>query len=132
MVTTEINDEIVKSLTELMEEIKTKGDLYGVVLGTHDGTIIASSSTESFDSEHFSAMCASALNSAVGLGQTIGNRNMKSITVELEDKIIIVEPCEPKLFLTLLVLKKHAKKVASLLSELEGYSSRIEKCVQPR
>ena len=130
MVAIDINDKTVKDLTEIMEEIKVKGGLFGAILGTHDGEILANNADENFDWHQVSAMCASALNSAVGLGETIGDRQTKSITVELEDKIIIVAPCEPKLFIALLVQKKTAKKVATVLSELEAYASKIEKRIQ--
>ncbi len=130
MVALVINEEIIKDLTDIMEEIKVKGNLFRAMLGTHDGNIIAKSADDSLDSDNISAMCASALSGAVGLGQTIGDRKTKSITVEVEDKIIIIEPCEPKLFIALLVQKKNAKKVATLLSELETYASKIEKRVQ--
>ncbi|MFX0010224.1 MAG: hypothetical protein ACFE9R_07915, partial [Candidatus Hermodarchaeota archaeon] len=65
--------EKVKKLNQVLTQIKENGNLLGVLYAYRDGGLIAENFNEKIDFENFTSMCASVLESAIGLGRTMGD-----------------------------------------------------------
>ncbi|KKL82445.1 hypothetical protein LCGC14_1984680 [marine sediment metagenome] len=117
------NSQKFEELSRVLGEIKGKGNLSGTIFADRDGRLIFENIGNEFNGTQFSSMCASVLESAAGLGQTIGNRKIKKIITELEEKTIIIVECNDKTFLTLLV--NYNSKVELILSHLQDYIQKL-------
>ena len=107
----------------ILEEIKDKGNLLGTIFADRNGNLISENIGSEFSGKHFSSMCASVLESATGLGQTIGNRKVKKIIAELEEETIILLECNEKTFLTLIIKDDSTYNV--ILSHLQDYIQKL-------
>ena len=112
-----------KNINILVDEIKEQGNLKGVLLAFKDGGLISKVGGDSIDSNQFSAMCASVLKSAEGLGQTFGEGKVGKIITELEDQSIIIVKCNEKTYLVLFF--KDDSKVDFITKNLDGYIQKI-------
>jgi len=113
----------LKNIDILLEEIRERGNLKQVLLAFRDGGLISDVGTDEFESIQFAAMCASVLESAEGLGQTIGEDNTSRIITELEKQSIIIVKCSKKTFLV--VILKADSKVEFITSDLHEYIIKI-------
>jgi len=91
--------EKVKKLTQIMNQIKDKGNLLGVLFAYRDGGLIAENFKEEIDFDNFTSMCASVLESAISLGRTMGDRKTAKIIAELGTQTIVITECDEKTFL---------------------------------
>ena len=115
-----------KKLELVLEEIKTLGKLKGVILADRDGGLITENVGEDKDYNEFSAMCASVLESAEGLGQNIGG-NVSKIITELDKQTIVIIKCENKTFLSFLIEKdSHFELV---LKKISDFTQKIENLI---
>lgn len=117
------NSQKFEELKRVLGEIKDKGNLSGTIFADREGRLIFENIGNEFNGTQFSSMCASVLESAAGLGQTIGNRTVKKIITELEEKTIIIVECNDKTFLTLVV--NYNSKVNLILSHLQDYIQKL-------
>lgn len=115
-----------KKLELLLEEIKTIGKLKGVILSDRDGGLITENVGEDKDYNEFSAMCASVLESAEGLGQNIGGKVSKIIT-ELDKQTIVIIKCENKTFLSFLIEKN--SQFGLVLKKIPEFTQKIENLI---
>ncbi|MHA1254985.1 MAG: roadblock/LC7 domain-containing protein [Promethearchaeota archaeon] len=113
-----------KKLELVLEEIKTLGKLKGVILADRDGVLITENVGEDKDYNMFSAMCASVLESAEGLGDSIGGSVSKIIT-ELDEQTIVIIQCENKTFLSFIIEKD--SHFGLVLDKMADYKQKIEK-----
>jgi len=113
----------LKNMNILLDEIKEKGNLKNVLLAFRDGGLISEVGEDGLDRIQFSAMCASVLKSAEGLGQTIGEGKIGKIITELEDLSIIIVACNKKAYLVLFF--KNDSKVEVITDLLDGYIKTI-------
>jgi len=109
----------------ILEEIKEKAKLIGVILAAHDGNLIFENVGHNFKGEKFSSMYASVVESATGLGQTIGDRKIEKIITELDEKTLITVECSDKTFLTLVV--KNDSNVNKVLIDLQNYIAKLNR-----
>ncbi len=109
----------------ILEEIKEKAKLMGVILAAHDGNLIFENVGHNFKGEKFSSMYASVVESATGLGQTIGDRKIEKIITELDEKTLITVECSDKTFLTLVV--KNDSNVNKVLIDLQNYIAKLNR-----
>jgi len=115
-----------KKLELVLEEIKNVGKLKGVILSDRDGGLITENVGEDKDYNEFSAMCASVLESAEGLGQNIGG-NVSKIITELDKQTIVIIKCENKTFLSFLIEKdSHFELV---LKKISDFTQKIENLI---
>ena len=117
------NTQIYGELARILDEIKEKGNLVGVLFSYRNGDLIIENIGSNVDSKKFSSMCASVLESAVGLGQTIGDRKIDKVIAEIEERTIIITECNEKTFLTLIA--KNESKVSLILSQIVDYINGI-------
>ena len=91
MVELELSEsEKVKRLTQLMARIKNTGNLIGILFAYRDGGLIAENFDEKIDFGIFTSMCASVLESAIGLSHTMGDRKAAKIIAELGTQTIVI------------------------------------------
>jgi len=91
--------EKVKKLTQIIDLIKDKGNLLGVLFAYRDGGLVAENFNEKIDFNNFTSMCASVLESAINLGRTMGDRKTVKIIAELGTQTIVITECDEKTFL---------------------------------
>ena len=118
----------IKNLELIVGEIKERGNLHAALLAFKDGGIISEVGGDAQDSNQFSAMCASVLKSAEGLGQTFGEGNVGRIITELEDQSIIIVKCSEKTYLVLFF--KQDTEVDFITKNLDGYIQKIITALQ--
>ena len=118
----------IKNVELIVDEIKDQGNLHAALLAFKDGGIISEVGGNGRDSNHFSAMCASVLKSAEGLGQTFGEGTVGKIITELEDQSIIIVKCNEKTYLVLFF--KHDTKVDFITKNIDGYIQKIINALQ--
>ncbi|MBD3194207.1 MAG: hypothetical protein GF317_04075 [Candidatus Lokiarchaeota archaeon] len=117
-----------KRLNELMKEIKTKANLLGVLLSYKDGRLLAKAIAEELNLKEFVPMIASVLKSAEGLGESIGEKEVKKIITHLKNCTIIISQFRQKsLFLTFLL--DHDSLIEPILKEIDNYLRKIKKIV---
>jgi len=115
--------EKVKKLTQIMNLIKNKGNLLGVLFAYRDGGLIAENFKEKIDFNNFTSMCASVLESAIGLSRTLGDKKTTKIIAELETQTIVITECDEKTFLVFNINKESNFNV--LLEKMEDYIRKI-------
>ena len=112
-----------KSIKMIIDEMKELGNLKGIILSYRDGRLIAENIGEDSNYKEFAAMCASVLESAEGLGATIGVNKLNKIVAELDDKTIIIIECEHNLFLSFMIDLN--SKLESVLNNFSKYCSKL-------
>jgi len=117
--------EKVKKLTQIMNLIKNKGNLLGVLFAYRDGGLIAENFKEKIDFNNFTSMCASVLESAIGLSRTLGDKKTTKIIAELETQTIVITECDEKTFLVFNINKESNFNV--LLEKMEDYIRKTSK-----
>ncbi|MFW9952353.1 MAG: roadblock/LC7 domain-containing protein [Candidatus Thorarchaeota archaeon] len=91
--------EKMEKLSHELSNLKSQGNLSGILFSERSGKLIKALYDNEFDFEEFSSMCASVLESALELGRAMGDKKVKKIITELEQKIIILLECDRKTFL---------------------------------
>jgi len=115
----------INEANQLLEELNQKADLDGIIFAYRDGGAIIEIIGDEFDSENFTSMCASVLESAVGIGETMGNRKINKIITELAEKTIFIFECDIKTFLILIL--KNESNIDLILSKLHEYIKSLVK-----
>ncbi|MFX0018176.1 MAG: roadblock/LC7 domain-containing protein [Promethearchaeota archaeon] len=113
-------------LNQILNELKQKGKLKGVIFSYREGGIIAenlSANYLEFNSDEYSSMCASVLESALGLGRTIAGKKFNKIIAELDKDTIILIECDDKTFLSFIL--NDISKINPILDEIERYIQKI-------
>ena len=114
-----------KGIQQIIDEIKKKGNLKGVLFSYKEGSLI----TENLETplitnkSVFSSMCASVLESASSLGKSSGGLKLKKIITELESQIIIIIECSDETFLVLFVNENSETK--KILNDIDSYIRKI-------
>ena len=70
-------------------------------------------------------MCASVLESAVEIGETIGNQKINKVIAELGERTILIFECDNSTFLVLAINRE--SKVSNLLSIISDIIQKIIK-----
>jgi predicted regulator of Ras-like GTPase activity (Roadblock/LC7/MglB family) len=115
-----------EQLYPILNDIKNKGRLKGVVLANRDGDLIAENVESDFEGNIFAAMCASVLESAEDLKKTLSSNKIGKISADLENSntIIIVE-CDKKRFISFLLGKD--SQIEEILKNIDEYCMKILK-----
>ncbi len=112
-----------EELTKILDEMKELGKFKGVLLAYRNGGLIAENMGNNFDGAEFAAMCASVLESAEGLGQTMDVKKIGKIIAELEEQTIIINECDLNTFLVFIIERE--SKVEVIFNKLNEYSQKI-------
>ena len=115
--------ERMSRLSQILTDLKSQGNLIGVLFAERNGKVIYIVGEENFNYEEFSSMCASVLESASELSKAMGEKRIEKIITEVEDKIIIILECDKNTFLVLMAnSESHTNKV---LSKMENYIKKL-------
>lgn len=109
----------------ILNELKNKGKLEGVIFAYRNGGLITLNVENNFKNNEFVSMCASVLESAVGIGEAIGSQIINKIIVELEEKVILIFECDNNTFLIVIINKE--SKISYIFSNLEEIIQKIIK-----
>lgn len=109
----------------ILDELKNNGKLDGVIFAFRNGNLIRESLKNELKNKEFVSMCASVLESAVGIGEAIGNQGINKIIVELEEKIVLIFECDNNTFLIIIINKD--SKISYILSNLDEIIQKIIK-----
>jgi len=115
--------EKVKKLNQIIDLIKSSGNLIGVLFAYRDGGLIAENFKERIDFNNFTSMCASVLESAIGLSRTMGDRKTIKIIAELETQTIVITECDEKTFLVFDL--NYESNFDVILEKMEDYIRKI-------
>ncbi|MFW9938178.1 MAG: roadblock/LC7 domain-containing protein [Candidatus Thorarchaeota archaeon] len=110
-------------LEGILKEIRKEGNLKAVLFSNRDGQLIREELEGEIDSDLFSSMCASVLESAEGLANNLGDKRILKVIAELEKQSIIILKCDKKTFLTLIL--KNDSKINKILDNIENYIRKI-------
>lgn len=110
-------------IQQIIDEIKKKGNLNGVLFAYKEGSLITENLEAPLDKSVFSSMCASVLESASSLGKSSGGLKLKKIITELESQVIIIIECSDETFLVLFVNENSETK--KILNEIDLYIRKI-------
>ncbi|MFX1522445.1 MAG: roadblock/LC7 domain-containing protein [Promethearchaeota archaeon] len=124
----ELNNNDNVELSILLDKLKVKGKFEGVVFAKRNGEVIKSNIENNSEYKKLTSMCASVLESAVGLGETMGNQKIIKVIAELEKtSILMVEIKEKKVFIIFIIndesdsnfifehLEEYIKKISSVV-----------------
>ncbi|MHA2280992.1 MAG: roadblock/LC7 domain-containing protein [Promethearchaeota archaeon] len=99
-----INNHNINELSLMLNDLKEKWKFKGIIFANRNGEIIYENVGKNIDWKKFTSMCASVFESAVGLGETMGNQKIGKIITELEKiSILMVEIKEKKVFLIFII-----------------------------
>ncbi|MCJ7649607.1 MAG: roadblock/LC7 domain-containing protein [Candidatus Lokiarchaeota archaeon] len=112
-----------KEIQQVIDEIKKKGNLNGVLFSYKEGSLITDNLEVPLDKSIFSSMCASVLESASSLGKSSGGLILKKIITELNSQIIIIIECSDQTFLVLFVNENSETK--KILDDINNYITKI-------
>jgi predicted regulator of Ras-like GTPase activity (Roadblock/LC7/MglB family) len=115
--------EKAKRLTQIITQIKKNGNLLGILFAYRDGGLIAKDFNDEFNFDNFTSMCASVLESAIGLGRAMGDRKAVKIITELGNQTIIITECDEKTFLVFDL--SYESDFNAILEKLEEYIRKI-------
>ncbi|MBY9018680.1 MAG: roadblock/LC7 domain-containing protein [Candidatus Lokiarchaeota archaeon] len=112
-----------KDIQQIIDEIKKKGNLNGVIFSYKEGRMITENLEAPLDKSVFSSMFASVLESASSLGKSSGGLKLKKIITELISQTIIIIECTDKTFLALFVNENSETK--KILNDIDSYIRKI-------
>lgn len=110
-------------LNSILNEMKRLGKLEGLIFANRDGGLITQNVSKNVNIQEISSMCASVLESAENLGQTIRSEKLGKIITELDDKTIIIVKCDENTFLTLIINEE--SKIGLILDQLDKLIKKI-------
>ncbi|MFX1426860.1 MAG: roadblock/LC7 domain-containing protein [Promethearchaeota archaeon] len=117
------NSEDSDELTNIINELKTQGNFTGVLYIRRDGEILNESIEKPIDTKAFASMCASVLEGAMELSETMGNQNIRKIIAELNNETIIIIRIENSSFLVCILNPQSNSNL--LLEDLDRYIQNI-------
>ncbi|KKK44442.1 hypothetical protein LCGC14_1304070 [marine sediment metagenome] len=112
-----------KELNAVLNDLKEKGKFEGILVASRSGEIIYENLENINDIKKFTSMCASVLESALGLGKTMGNQIPKKITAELEEKTILIIEISDKTFIIFILNTQ--TKTNLVLNQLDEYLEKL-------
>jgi predicted regulator of Ras-like GTPase activity (Roadblock/LC7/MglB family) len=113
----------LKKLSQILTNLKDEGNLAGVIFAERNGRLISKVVDKDFNFEEFSSMCASVLESVLGLGKAMGDKRMRKIITELETTTLLIFECEKHTFLVLAT--KSDSQINKLMDRLEDYKKKV-------
>ncbi|MFW9901675.1 MAG: roadblock/LC7 domain-containing protein [Candidatus Thorarchaeota archaeon] len=114
-----------REVSQIINEIKDEANLEGIIFATRDGELISENIGDELNSKKIASMCATVLESAVGIGDSIGNQKIKKIIAELEEKTIFILDCDRSTFFIIIINRE--SHISSLMSKLEEVIQKVNK-----
>ena len=122
------NSEDSNDLANIVNELKTQGNFTGVLYIRRDGEILNESIDKPIDTKAFASMCASVLEGAMELSETMRNQDIGKIIVELINETIIIIGIENISFLVFILNSQSNPSI--ILGDLDKYTQKIKRLSQ--
>jgi predicted regulator of Ras-like GTPase activity (Roadblock/LC7/MglB family) len=117
-----------KELTYVLDELKVKGKFTGVLFVKRDGEIISEKIENTINSKELASMCASVLEGASGISNTIENQQVNKIIAELNEETLLISKINKDVFLVFIL---NTQSNSSLIFEdLDMYIQKINSISQ--
>jgi predicted regulator of Ras-like GTPase activity (Roadblock/LC7/MglB family) len=111
-------------LSLILDELQVKGKFKGIIIANRNGEIMNENIGNNEESKKLTSMCASVFESAVGLGETMGNQKIVKIIAELEKtSILMVDIKEKKVFLIFII--DNQADSSFIIDNMENYVQKI-------
>ncbi|MFX1570205.1 MAG: roadblock/LC7 domain-containing protein [Promethearchaeota archaeon] len=114
-----------REVSQIINEIKDKANLDGIIFANKDGALISESIGNELNSKKIASMCATVLESAVGIGDSIGNQKIKKIIAELEEKTIFILECDSSTFFIIIINRE--SHISYTMNKLEEVIQKVNK-----
>ena len=118
----ENSDENIE-LAHILGELRTKGNFTGVLFAKRNGELIKENAEKFIDSKELVSMCASVVEGATGLSETMGNQQANKIIAELNEETIYIAKVNQNSFLICILNAQSNYRV--ILEDLENYIQKI-------
>ncbi|MHA2038990.1 MAG: roadblock/LC7 domain-containing protein [Candidatus Hodarchaeales archaeon] len=119
-----INNEVLSEIILLLDELKIKSKFIGVIFADRNGEIIYENIEDRADIKMLTSMCASVFESAVGLGETMGNQTIIKIIAELEKTSILMVEVKDKNVFLIFIINNHTDS-SFIFDNMEDFIQRI-------
>lgn len=80
---------MIEKKIHLLNTLKEVGNFAGVIFAKRNGELIHQNVQEKFDISGFASMCASVLESAIGLGMNLGSQKIIKIIADFNEVSIL-------------------------------------------
>jgi len=112
-------------VSQLVNEIKNNENLDGIIFAYRDGELISENIGDELNCRNFASMCATVLESAIGIGEIIGNQKFKKVIAELEDKTLLIFECDNNTFFILIINRE--SNISYIINKLENIIQKVTK-----
>jgi len=112
-------------VSQLVNEIKNNENLDGIIFAYRDGELISENIGDELNCRKFASMCATVLESAIGIGEIIGNQKFKKVIAELEDKTLLIFECDNNTFFILIINRE--SNISYIINKLENIIQKVTK-----
>ena len=123
-----INNDENSELSLILDELKVKGKFKGIIFANRDGEIINENIEGNADSRKLTSMCASVFESAVGLGETMGNQKIVKIIAELEKTSVLMVGIKEKKVFLIFIINNQADS-SFIFDYMEDYINKINSLI---
>lgn len=120
----ENNSKNVEGIAPIINELRYKGNLTGVLYVKNNGELIDESIEKSIDSKAFASMCASVMESATEIRDTLGEQQINKIIAELDNESIIIIKIDKTTFLVCILNVQSNNTL--ILEDLDNYIQKIK------
>ena len=114
-----------REVYQIINKIKDEANLDGIIFANKDGALISESIGNELNSKKIASMSATVLESAVGIGDSIGNQKIKKIVAELEDKTLFILECDRSTFFIIIINRE--SHISYIMSKLEEMIQKVSK-----
>jgi predicted regulator of Ras-like GTPase activity (Roadblock/LC7/MglB family) len=76
---------MIEKKIQLLDTLKELGNFAGIIFAKRNGELIHHNLREKFDMSGFASMCASVLESAIGLGMNLGSQKISKIIADFDE-----------------------------------------------
>ena len=114
-----------REVYQIINKIKDEANLDGIIFANKDGELISENIGDELNSKKIASMSATVLESAVGIGDSIGNQKIKKIVAELEDKTLFILECDRSTFFIIIINRE--SHISYIMSKLEEMIQKVSK-----
>ncbi|MHA1913761.1 MAG: roadblock/LC7 domain-containing protein [Promethearchaeota archaeon] len=87
-----------KNVIPLLDTIKELGNFTGIIFAKRNGELIYQNIQEKIDMLGFTSMCASVLESAIGLGTNLGSQKIRKIIADFDIASVLLAEVSKEAF----------------------------------
>ena len=111
-------------LTHILDDLRSQGNFTGVFLAKRNGELIDENVKKFIDSKELVSMCASVLEGATELSETMENQQVNKIIAELDEETIFIVKVNKNSFLICILNAQSNSRL--IVENLEEYIQKIK------